>query len=164
VQRRKRTRRSNFEDRAITVRATCRGCPVKVPVAGLNEGRIRAKAVCPMEGVKDRQRTRWCDLEDGVICCPVKVPIAGLNQTTCGRRAVSFRASEAVQRRKRTIGGDFEDRAKATPTAPRSCPLEVPIRGLNQTSSSSPWCNRIFLNEPESRREFDAHNRAWTRS
>src|ERR1022692_3634042 len=84
-----RATRGDFEDRPALVCPTG-GCPVEVPIGGLDqprEGVFAVRAVClGAEAVKRRQRATRGDFEDGAIVaagpttgrCPVEVPIGGL--------------------------------------------------------------------------------------
>src|ERR1019366_4791589 len=100
VQRGHRAVWSDFEDRAVAVAVVPArlGCPVEVPVGGLNQS-TRALAVNPpIEAVQRGQRAAWCDFENSAIAiavgpaaggCPVEVPVSSLNQPSGGALAVS---------------------------------------------------------------------------
>ena len=122
-----------------TVGPAILGCPVEVPISGLDQPRvgvlaIRASAL-GAEAVKRRQGATPCDSEDRAIAvgpsilgCPIEVPISGLDQPRHGVRAVRARtlSAEAVQRRQRAARGDFEDSAIIR------CPVKVSVGALDQ--------------------------------
>ena len=65
---------------AVVVGPAQLGCPVEVPIGGLDERRFGERAVRAVETAKRRQRATRGDLEDRRIGCPVEVPIGALDQ------------------------------------------------------------------------------------
>src|ERR1022692_3604184 len=138
-----------------------RGCPVEVPIGGLDEPSVgfdaaRAPAL-EAEAVKRRQRATRGDFEDRAkadgptsIRCPVEVPIGGLDEPSDGGLAVRAvcLGAEAVKRCQRATKVVFEDCAtivsRGTPAISR-CPVEVPIGGLDEPSIGASAVRAVCL-------------------
>jgi hypothetical protein len=157
VERRQRTGRDDLEYRAIiAVGAVKRHCPVEISIRPLDQPDVGKCAVWTMglraKGVKRGQRAAWCDAEDratAIICavgsalarCPIEIPIGGLDQPCVGEFAV--RLVKAVKSGQLAVWGDFEDRATRPDViadvgpAIHRCPVEVPIRALDQSRDGS---------------------------
>src|SRR5208337_4604520 len=145
VARRQRALSGYFEDGAGVVVGPASGrCPVEVAIGGLNQPPGGVDPIRVVKTVQRRQLATWGDFEDratsgggavgpAIERRPVEVPISGLDQPGVGDGAVRAMVlgAKAVKSRQRATRRNFEDRAIAIPELSR-CPIEVPIRGLDQ--------------------------------
>src|SRR5581483_5500394 len=141
VKRRHRPAGGHLEYHSTAPGPTDGCCPVEVPIAGLDQARVRGRAVgaaaLRAKVVKRGQLAPWSDFEDRAIVAssaplrrPVEVPVRSLHQRS--QEIAAICAVEAVQPGKGATQSDSENRPTVGGSAIDRGPVEVAIGGLDQ--------------------------------